>query len=51
MEEADRICDRLVIMDDGEIVAHGAPAELRERYGQPTLEDVFLEITGHSLRE
>jgi lipooligosaccharide transport system ATP-binding protein len=51
MEEADRICDRLVIMDYGEIVAAGTPAELRERYGQETLEGVFLEITGHSLRE
>jgi lipooligosaccharide transport system ATP-binding protein len=51
MEEADRICDRLVIMDDGRIVAAGSPAELRERYGQATLEGVFLEITGHSLRE
>ena len=51
MEEADRICDRLVIMDNGEIVTEGSPAELRERYGQPTLEDVFLEITGHTLRE
>jgi lipooligosaccharide transport system ATP-binding protein len=51
MEEADRICDRLVIMDGGEIVAHGTPAELKERYGEATLEGVFLEITGHSLRE
>jgi len=51
MEEADRICDRLVIMDDGEIVAHGSPAELRERYEQATLEGVFLHITGHNLRE
>ena len=51
MEEADRICDRLVIMDDGRIVAAGSPLELRERYGQATLEGVFLEITGHSLRE
>jgi len=51
MEEADRICDRLVIMDDGEIVACGSPAELKERYGQHSLEGVFLEITGHSLRE
>jgi len=51
MEEADRICDRLVIMDYGKIVAAGTPAELRERYDQPTLEGVFLEITGHSLRE
>jgi lipooligosaccharide transport system ATP-binding protein len=51
MEEADRICDRLVIMDGGAIVATGSPTELRERYEQATLEGVFLEITGHSLRE
>jgi lipooligosaccharide transport system ATP-binding protein len=51
MEEAERICDRLVIMDAGRIVAEGAPAELRERYGEDTLEGVFLQITGHALRE
>jgi lipooligosaccharide transport system ATP-binding protein len=51
MEEAERICDRLVIMDEGQIVAAGSPAELRHRYGQATLEGVFLELTGHSLRE
>jgi lipooligosaccharide transport system ATP-binding protein len=51
MEEAERICDRLVIMDHGRIVAEGAPEELVERYGEPTLEGVFLQITGHRLRE
>jgi lipooligosaccharide transport system ATP-binding protein len=51
MEEAERICDRLVIMDEGRIVAEGSPAELRRRYGEPSLEGVFLQITGHSLRE
>ncbi len=51
MEEAERICDRLVIMDEGRIVAAGTPGELLERYGQETLEGVFLELTGHSLRE
>ncbi len=51
MEEAERICDRLVIMDDGRIVAEGSPAGLRERYQEDTLEGVFLQITGHSLRE
>jgi lipooligosaccharide transport system ATP-binding protein len=51
MEEAERICDRLVIMDEGRIVTGGSPAELLERYGEPTLEGVFLRITGHSLRE
>jgi ABC-type multidrug transport system ATPase subunit len=51
MEEAERICDRLVIMDLGRIEACGSPAELRERYGQATLEGVFLAVAGHSLRE
>jgi lipooligosaccharide transport system ATP-binding protein len=51
MEEADRICDRLVIMDNGQIAAEGTPAELRERYGQDTLEGVFLAVTGHALRD
>jgi lipooligosaccharide transport system ATP-binding protein len=51
MEEAERICDRLVIMDHGRIVAAGSPAELKERYGEESLEGVFLQITGHRLRE
>jgi len=51
MEEAQRICDRLVIMDSGHIVAEGSPAELLERYEQDSLEGVFLDITGRSLRE
>ena len=51
MEEADRICDRLVIMDAGLIVAEGTPGELRDRYAQETLEGVFLAVTGHALRE
>jgi lipooligosaccharide transport system ATP-binding protein len=51
MEEAERICDRLVIMDRGRIVTEGPPAELLERYGEQTLEGVFLQITGHALRE
>ncbi len=51
MEEADRLCDRLVIMDHGKIVAEGRPDELRERYGEDSLEGVFLQITGRELRE
>ena len=51
MEEAERICDRLVIMDEGRIVAAGTPLELLSRYEQETLEGVFLELTGHTLRE
>jgi lipooligosaccharide transport system ATP-binding protein len=51
MEEAERICDRLVIMDHGRIVAQGTPTDLLRRYEKGSLEEVFLEITGHTLRE
>ena len=54
MEEADRLCDRLAIMDHGEIIRMGRPAELKAEIGDPaevTLESVFLELTGRSLRD
>jgi lipooligosaccharide transport system ATP-binding protein len=51
MDEAERICDRLAIMDNGKIVDEGSPPELLQRYNQPNLEGVFIEITGRGLRE
>jgi len=54
MEEADRLCDRVAIMDGGQIIATGTPRELRSQIGDPnsvTLEDVFLKLTGRSLRD
>jgi len=55
LEEADQLCDRLAIIDNGLIVKEGAPgelkAELRERRGladEPTLDDVFLDVTGRT---
>ena len=49
MEEAARLCDRLVIMDVGRIVDEGPPGELTARHRQPDLEGVFLHLTGHGL--
>jgi ABC-2 type transport system ATP-binding protein len=53
MEEADRLCQRILIMDLGKVVREGAPAELKAQIGDPakvSLEDVFLSLTGKSLR-
>jgi ABC-2 type transport system ATP-binding protein len=51
MEEAERQCGRIAIMDLGAIVAEGTPSELRTRFRAPTLEDVFTAATGHGLDE
>jgi len=56
MEEADRLCDRIAIIDEGKIVALDTPDRLKRSVASPeggktTLEDVFLSLTGHRLEE
>jgi len=54
MEEADRLCDRVAIIDGGKIVAMDTPSGLKRQIGDPekvSLEDVFLKMTGRSLRD
>ena len=54
LEEADQLCDRLAIIDDGRIVREGTPdglkADLSERRdgAETTLDDVFLDATGRT---
>jgi ABC-2 type transport system ATP-binding protein len=54
MEEADRLCNRIAVMDGGKIIAMDTPYNLKSEIGSPdkvTLEDVFLKLTGRSLRD
>ena len=54
MEEADRLCNRIAIMDGGKIIAMDTPYNLKSQIGPPdkvTLEDVFLKLTGRMLRD
>ena len=62
MEEAEELCDRVAVMDSGKIIAMASPADLidqlisrgfrrEQEVRLATLEDVFLDLTGRSLRE
>jgi ABC-2 type transport system ATP-binding protein len=63
MDEAERLCDRVAIVDHGHVIALGSPAELIETIGSKhhpapvqrttsaTLEDVFVVLTGRTLRD
>ena len=58
MDEAETLCDRVAIVDQGRVIALGAPTELIASLGAPrvvthqgTLEDVFMALTGRHLRD
>jgi ABC-2 type transport system ATP-binding protein len=63
MEEAERLCDRVAIVDHGKIIALGSPRDLVDsidvahlpppepRKTSATLEDVFVSLTGRTLRD
>jgi len=51
MEEAERYCERLAIMDQGLLVEQGTPAELCARHGTDSLEEVFTAVTGRRIEE
>ncbi len=51
MEEAEVLCDRVAIIDRGHLIALGTPEELRRQNGAANLEEVFLKLTGRSIRE
>ncbi|WP_371527135.1 ATP-binding cassette domain-containing protein [Streptomyces sp. NBC_01283] len=52
LDEADALCDRLVVIDKGVVVAEGTPSALKLRYGgsiDASLQDTFLAVTGRDL--
>ena len=51
MEEAERVAHRIAIIDHGRIIAQGSSEKLRQETGTDTLEQAFLKLTGHSIRE
>jgi len=49
MEEAEKLCDRVAIMDSGKIVSLGTPADLMSKYNG-NLENVYMQLTGKNLK-
>ncbi|HEU0265996.1 MAG TPA: ABC transporter ATP-binding protein [Candidatus Saccharimonadaceae bacterium] len=62
MDEAEILCDRIAVMDEGKIIAEGTPKQLikaligrgftkKQHVEQANLEDVFIDLTGKALRD
>ena len=51
LDEAERLCSRLMIMDHGSAIAEGTCAHLLQTHGCADLETVFLKLTGRALRD
>lgn len=51
MEEADRVADEVAVIDHGKIVAQDSPAGLKEKTQSQTLEEAFIVLTGHTIRD
>jgi lipooligosaccharide transport system ATP-binding protein len=51
MDEAEQLCDRLVVMDRGRIVAEGSPRELIEKYSTREVLELRFEADDHALYE
>jgi len=46
MSEAEKLCDRIGIINKGKLLAMGTLGELKEKYGKNDLEEIFLAVVG-----
>ena len=51
MEEAEKMANRIAVIDHGKIVALGTAEQLKKQTGKPTLEEAFIDLTGHEIRQ
>jgi ABC-2 type transport system ATP-binding protein len=51
MDEAERVAQRIAVIDHGKIIALGSPSELKEQTTTDSLEEAFLALTGATIRD
>lgn len=49
MDEVERLCDRLLLLQDGQVLAEGTPAEVTAQAQAANLEDAFVALTGTTI--
>jgi ABC-2 type transport system ATP-binding protein len=51
MDEAERVAQRIAIIDHGKIIAQGSPQGLKDQTNTSSLEDAYLSLTGSTIRD
>src|SRR5581483_11609997 len=51
MEEADKVAQRIAVIDHGKIISIGTSAELKQQTGTNSLEEAFIKLTGSEIRD
>lgn len=51
MEEAEKIAERIAVIDHGQIIARGTAESLKQETNTKSLEEAFLSLTGHEIRD
>ena len=51
MEEAEKMASKVAIIDHGKILSAGTLGELKKKTGSKSLEEAFLKLTKHSIRD
>ncbi len=51
MEEAENLCSAIAVIDHGQIIASGEPKTVIKEHGSENLEQLFLKLTGKTLRD
>ncbi len=51
LDEAERMAEKIAIIDEGKIITQGSPQQLKEATKMGSLEEAFIKLTGHHIRE
>ena len=51
MEEGEQLCDRLILLKDGQAAAYGTLAEVKKQFGGASMDDIFVKVYGGEDKE